>query len=195
MTTSKKEKSTFRKWTGYLLNVALVLVILTFFIPSWRMAFQSWYQGMTLSEVDFENSLDEPIAEDDLSWQLFDKDGILHSLEDFKGKPVVLNFWATWCSYCRVELPEIAELKSKVNKDVQFIAVTEETPELIENAGLDSQFDFLFTTQNFPAFAKVNSYPTLLIIDSKMNIVHRQEGAAAINTEKNILFLNGLLQN
>ena len=35
------------------------------------------------------------------------------SLSDFKGQPVVLNFWATWCSPCRVEIPHMAALYTK----------------------------------------------------------------------------------
>ena len=193
MTSSKKEKSTFKKWSGYLLNAALILVILTFFIPSWRMAFQSWYQGLTLSEVSFENTIQQEISDQDATWELFDLDGNMFNFAEFKGRPIVINFWATWCSYCRVELAELKELKSQVNTEVVFIAITEETPQMIENSGLDKDYSFLYTTQNFPSFAQVSAYPTLLVIDSEMNIIHRQEGAGAINTEKNISFLNDLL--
>ncbi|MEO9531763.1 MAG: TlpA disulfide reductase family protein [Crocinitomicaceae bacterium] len=193
MTSSKKEKSTFQKWSGYLLNAALILVILTFFIPSWRMAFQSWYQGLTLSEVSFENTIQQEISDQDATWELFDLDGNMFNFAEFKGRPIVINFWATWCSYCRVELAELKELKSQVNTEVVFIAITEETPQMIENSGLDKDYSFLYTTQNFPSFAQVSAYPTLLVIDSEMNIIHRQEGAGAINTEKNISFLNDLL--
>lgn len=193
MTASKKEKSSLKKWGGYLLNAALVLVILTFFIPSWRMAFQTWYQGLTLTEISFESSVKDEIAQVDLNWELFDGEGNLLNFAEFEGRPIVLNFWATWCSYCRVELDELKEMKTEVNTEIIFLAVTEETPDMIENAGLMNKYDFLFTTQNFPSFAKVNAYPTLLIIDTEMNIIHRQEGAGAVNTEKNISFLNNLL--
>lgn len=44
------------------------------------------------------------------SFQLADIDGQSVSLNDFRGKPVLLNFWATWCSPCRVEMPYIQEV-------------------------------------------------------------------------------------
>jgi thiol-disulfide isomerase/thioredoxin len=43
---------------------------------------------------------------------LSDHSGKRHSLAEFKGKPVVLNFWATWCEPCRDEMPEMSELAS-----------------------------------------------------------------------------------
>ena len=38
-----------------------------------------------------------------------DVDGNNVKLSDFKGKPVVLNFWATWCYYCKLEMPDFNE--------------------------------------------------------------------------------------
>jgi thiol-disulfide isomerase/thioredoxin len=43
---------------------------------------------------------------------LSDHGGRVYSLAQFKGKPMILNFWATWCEPCRDEMPEISELAS-----------------------------------------------------------------------------------
>jgi thiol-disulfide isomerase/thioredoxin len=47
-------------------------------------------------------------------------DGKNHALSDFKGTPVVLNFWATWCAPCVVEFPQMLEL-AKSRNDAVFI--------------------------------------------------------------------------
>lgn len=52
-------------------------------------------------------------------------DGKAHSLAEYRGKIVVLNFWATWCLPCRDEMPMLSKLAAKYNeKDVAFLAAS-----------------------------------------------------------------------
>lgn len=46
-------------------------------------------------------------------WELQDLDGKTVRLSDFKGKVVILDFWATWCPPCRAEIPGFIELQKK----------------------------------------------------------------------------------
>jgi thiol-disulfide isomerase/thioredoxin len=52
-----------------------------------------------------------------------DLNGKKHSISDFKGKTVILNFWATWCAPCVVEFPKLVAL-SKGNKDIILLALS-----------------------------------------------------------------------
>lgn len=56
-------------------------------------------------------------------FQLLDVDGEPIRLDDFRGRPVLLNFWATWCVPCRKETPELIDLQTDWGEDVQVIGV------------------------------------------------------------------------
>jgi peroxiredoxin len=61
---------------------------------------------------------------------LKDLDGRLHRLSDYRGKVVLVNFWATWCAPCRDEMPSIQELKRKLGgRPFAVLAVNLDEPE------------------------------------------------------------------
>jgi thiol-disulfide isomerase/thioredoxin len=56
-------------------------------------------------------------------------DGSMHRLDDYRGKVVVLNYWATWCDPCREEMPELNRFATEyAPRGVVVITVTDETP-------------------------------------------------------------------
>jgi peroxiredoxin len=58
---------------------------------------------------------------------LKDLDGKEHKLSDYRGKDVMLVFWATWCKYCIPEIPHIIELRNTVSEDkLAILAITHE---------------------------------------------------------------------
>jgi peroxiredoxin len=62
--------------------------------------------------------------------ELKDLDGRPHRLSDYRGRVVLINFWATWCAPCRDEMPSIQELKRKLaNRPFVVLAVNLDEPE------------------------------------------------------------------
>lgn len=55
-------------------------------------------------------------------------DGTRHRLSDFRGKPVYINFWATWCLPCQLEMPDIQELQDRHIEDLVVITVNRREP-------------------------------------------------------------------
>lgn len=113
-----------------------------------------------------------------------DYDGNEVSLSDFKGKPVVLNFWATWCYYCKVEMPDFNEAY-KEYPDVQFLMVNatdghRETVEVAKSYVEQEQYDFdiFFDTLDRDAVRTYNvtSYPQTIFIDKDGNVVSQRIG-------------------
>ena len=61
---------------------------------------------------------------------LKDLDGRLHQLSDYRGKVILINYWATWCGPCRDEMPSIQGLKQKLEgKPFVVLAVNLDEPE------------------------------------------------------------------
>jgi thiol-disulfide isomerase/thioredoxin len=54
---------------------------------------------------------------------VYDREGNKVNLSDFAGKPVVLNFWASWCPPCRSEMPDFDKVYGEVKSDVVFMMV------------------------------------------------------------------------
>ena len=184
-----------KKIFNYFLNLLLVVIVLILFIPSWRISFQAWYNGLFINNVEFVETNKIALSESEQNWALFDMESQITNFADLKGKPIVLSFWATWCAPCRIELAEIKTLQEKFKEKIHFVSASEESIEVIKDSGLADDYDFLYSTPSFPKFANITSYPTLLLIDSDMHKVFETKGAGKLNSEKNINFLNGLVQN
>ena len=65
-----------------------------------------------------------------------DAQGQQHALAQFKGKPLVVNFWATWCGPCVQEMPELSQLaKDQAASGLQVIGIGIDSPSKIEEFG------------------------------------------------------------
>ncbi len=112
-----------------------------------------------------------------------DYDGNKVRLSDFKGKPVVLNFWATWCYYCKVEMPDFNEAYKKY-PDVQFLMVnaTGTNGETVETAKAyveQEKYEFpVFFDKEYNALRTygISSFPMTIFIDEDGNIVSQRIG-------------------
>ena len=108
---------------------------------------------------------------------VLDYNGNEVKLSDYKGKPVVLNFWATWCYYCKEEMPDFNEAYKKY-PDVQFLMVnaTDGYQETMKTAKeyIESEkyeFDVFFDTEIEAVNAYyVSGFPATFFIDKDGNL-------------------------
>ncbi len=115
---------------------------------------------------------------------VMDKDGNLVKLSDFLGKPIVLNFWATWCPPCKAELPDFDEAATAYGEDVVFLMVNltdgsrdtvTSVKEFVSTNGYT--FPVYFDTQYSAASAyQVFSIPTTYLINTEGVIVGSKVG-------------------
>jgi thiol-disulfide isomerase/thioredoxin len=65
----------------------------------------------------------------DLSFSLKDMNGATVALASYKGKPLIVNFWATWCPPCKLEIPWFIEFKQKFgNQGLEILGVSIDDP-------------------------------------------------------------------
>lgn len=163
------------------------------FVPTWRISFSSFMQQIFMGRTELTETMSIPLDFSQEQWILYDSEQKMYSFNEFKGKPIVLNFWATWCPGCRAELPQIQNLKNKFKNEVHFISVSNETYDVIKESGeYDTHSSFIYFSPNFSSQFDFNAYPSTFIIDSDFNIVSKLEGATKLDSKENIDFLKSL---
>lgn len=119
----------------------------------------------------------------------YDAQGQAAKLSDYYGKPIVLNFWASWCGPCQSEMPDFQEQYLELEGKVQFLMVNmtggretlQSAKEFIENSGYT--FPVLYDTQMDAAETyRVYSLPTTYFIDAEGYLVAQATGAINADT-------------
>ena len=100
-------------------------------------------------------------------------------LSELRGSPILVNFWATWCGPCRIEMPAIQSQFARFAPDLKVLAVNyDETPEQIESFAreLDLEFDLLVDPGGKVSEEDyfVRAYPSSYFIDREgvIQVVH-----------------------
>lgn len=97
--------------------------------------------------------------------------------ENLKGKKILINFWATWCTSCIHEIPLLEALKEKYGKDVVFVAVNAgEKSNLIDRFLKKYKFSYILLKDEDRSFSKsigVDSLPVTIVLDKDRNIIYR----------------------
>ena len=122
------------------------------------------------------------------SFDLPDLDGRRVTLDDFKGKTVILNFWGTWCAPCVAELPGLQALYEKGQGSVVVLGVSEassrdEIRELKQRYGLT--YPFVLDAQSVAQKKyKVNGLPETFILDKESRIALLPDPATGVATAR-----------
>ena len=115
-------------------------------------------------------------------FQLPSLDGAKVKLSDFRGKAVLLNFWATWCPPCKVEMPWFADLQKEYGKDglvILGVAMDDSEPDKIAQFASEMGVNYpilLGTDQVSDDYGNVQYLPTSFYISRDGTIVDKMTG-------------------
>lgn len=123
-----------------------------------------------------------------LQFTLKDMNGVDVRLAAFKGKPIVVNFWATWCGPCRAEIPSLVELQTKYSaegSDVVILGVSVDDPvEKLKPYAAQMKMNYPVLVGNGredvqDAFGPLWGIPVTVFIDREGKIAKKHSGIAS----------------
>lgn len=119
-----------------------------------------------------------------LSTDLLDVDGEQHSLRQWNGQILVVNFWATWCAPCREEIPELIKLQEEFSqKGAQVIGIAIDQTEPVRAYAREMNINYpilLAEAQGIALSQKLGNQkgalPFTVILDENGKLIHRKLG-------------------
>lgn len=148
-------------------------------------------------EVSYETETDMPAEEESAEElpmapdiPLYDAEGNAVQLSDFFGKPIILNFWASWCPPCKGEMPDFHAVWKEQGEEIQFLMVnltdgsreTVETAQaFIEEQGYEFPVYFDLDQRGLQDY-QAYSIPTTYFLDAEGHAMARATGAIGLET-------------
>ena len=163
--------------------VLLVLCFVALLLGATRM-YDALGSKVEMNNLATQETQAEAEKQDAPDFTAYDADGNAYKLSDFRGKPVILNFWASWCGPCKMEMPDFNEKYQQYGEQIHFVMVnlTDGAQETVETASRfiadeGYQFPVYFDTDYSGAIAYgINAVPVTYFIDAEGNFVAYRQG-------------------
>ena len=145
-------------------------------------------QDMKVTTIDFDSNV----------LQFSDLENNIFTLQNFKGKNLFINYWATWCNPCLAEMPYMAELYEnyKDEEDIIFLYLSREKLETIKNyIPKDESLQQLpiYKSITDDEFFATSGIPTTFIINSDGEVIVKDLGSAFWNDESVFKLIDNLI--
>jgi thiol-disulfide isomerase/thioredoxin len=127
-----------------------------------------------------------------------DLDGTVISTAAYRGKVMLVNFWATWCPPCREEIPELVKLQDTYKDQLQILSISEDEapPEVLKAFARQAHINYpimLVTREIETDFGGVPALPTSFLVNKDGGIVQKHVGFYPVSVyDREIRALSGL---
>ena len=134
--------------------------------------------------ADAPRAEDRAIVERLFAARLADLGGAARSLEPWRGRVLVVNFWATWCAPCREEIPGFVKLQARYGaQGLQFVGIAIDDPSKVVPFAREFGINYPLLTGGLEALEllrqsgnRAGVLPYTVVIDRKGNLVSRERG-------------------
>ena len=145
-------------------------------------------EDMKVTTIDFDSNM----------LQFSDLENNIFTIQNFKGKNLFINYWATWCNPCLAEMPYMAELyaKYKDEENIIFLYLSREKLETIKNyVPKDESLQKLpiYKIITDDEFFATSGIPTTFIVNSDGEVIVKDLGSAFWNVESVFKFIDNLI--
>jgi thiol-disulfide isomerase/thioredoxin len=123
--------------------------------------------------------LREPMAVEPFT--VTDLDGRTLSSADWKGKVVLVNFWATWCPPCLAEIPDLIALQNKYRDRLVVVGISEDeiSPEIVKRFATEKKINYpiaMTSAELQTRFTGITALPTTFVLDPDGQIAYKRVG-------------------
>ncbi|MEZ4722477.1 MAG: TlpA disulfide reductase family protein [Flavobacteriales bacterium] len=171
-----------KRWVRNVLFLAILAMLFFTDAGKW---IRVQVTGITLSAPsDSSQSMDTSSSVYDFPFEIQDRAGNRYLLNHFKGKPLFVNFWASWCVPCLAEFGSLEALQERV-PEMEFLFITQESEEAFQAylSRTGHQFNFYRQRSRLPTHMAHDAIPASFVLNSKGVIVFSHIGAANWNDQ------------
>ncbi|MCU4165435.1 TlpA family protein disulfide reductase [Carboxylicivirga caseinilyticus] len=120
------------------------------------------------------------LKDNDFNWYLTGMNGERHTFSEFKGQPVFLNLWATWCPPCLAEMPSIQRLYEEYGDKMVFVLASNEEADILKKFVESKGYTFPIynLSGRLPDVLSSRSIPASFLISPEGKLLMKKQGAA-----------------
>ncbi len=178
------EKDVKNKKKNALINVAIMVVMGIILFTPLGTEVKVLFNRLIAFAPALEDKIDEEQV-DFSTWQLKDENDETVAFSEFKGKLILINFWATWCPPCIAEKPSFQKLYDDYKDRVVFLFVTSDPLEKVVAYKQKHNYTLpmYFPLSPAPKLLESSSIPASYLIDQQGRVVLKKFSAADWNSD------------